>query len=285
MPSSSAGGSPGVTAARELTLAGLDCTLIEARDRLGGRTWYTRLGRRRHRARRRLGALAPAARLGRADARRPGHRQERCGRAGLVEGRGRAAHRLGRAIATRSPCAPGTASSRRRRGAAAPARSALRDRRAGAVRRADDRAADRRARLDAEERDVIAAELEGSRTASSTTPAPSASCAGTRSRARASSSAGDGRRLHVRAGTRGLIDAMAAQAPFAQWLSTPVDSVGRVSDGVEVRTRNGDVLRARSVRADGAAQRPAAHPLRRRSRRPSARPSRSARRRGASSSG
>ena len=48
------------------------------------------------------------------------------------------------------------------------------------------------------------------------------------------------------AGTRGLIDAMAAQADFAQWLSTPVDSVGRVSDGVEVRTRNGDVLRART---------------------------------------
>ena len=48
------------------------------------------------------------------------------------------------------------------------------------------------------------------------------------------------------AGTRGLIDAMAAQADFAQWLSTPVQSVGRVSDGVEVRTRNGDVLRART---------------------------------------
>ena len=39
---------------------------------------------------------------------------------------------------------------------------------------------------------------------------------------------------------------MAAQAPFAQWLSTPVDSLGPVSDGVEVRTRNGDVLRART---------------------------------------
>ena len=33
------GGFAGVTAARELTIAGLDCTLIEARDRLGGRTW------------------------------------------------------------------------------------------------------------------------------------------------------------------------------------------------------------------------------------------------------
>ena len=35
------GGFAGVAAARELTIAGLDCTLIEARDRLGGRTWYS----------------------------------------------------------------------------------------------------------------------------------------------------------------------------------------------------------------------------------------------------
>ncbi|HEY3614800.1 MAG TPA: FAD-dependent oxidoreductase, partial [Gaiellales bacterium] len=48
------------------------------------------------------------------------------------------------------------------------------------------------------------------------------------------------------AGTKGLIDAMAAQAPFPQWLSTPVDAVVPVSDGVEVRTRGGDVLRART---------------------------------------
>ena len=87
------------------------------------------------------------------------------------------------------------------------------------------------------------------------------------------------------AGTRGLIDAMAAQAPFAQWLSTPVDSIGRVSDGVEVRTRNGDVLRARTLRADGAAQRAAAHRASTSSRARSATPSRSARRREASSCG
>src|ERR1700712_1012119 len=48
------------------------------------------------------------------------------------------------------------------------------------------------------------------------------------------------------AGTKGLIDAMAAQAPFAQWLSTPVESVAPVRGGVEVRTRGGDVLRART---------------------------------------
>ncbi len=81
---------------------------------------------------------------------------------------------------------------------------------------------------------------------SSTTPERSASCACTRSRAEASSWPRSGRPLHVRVETRGLIDSMAAQAPFAQWLSTPVDSLGPVSDGVEVRTRNGDVLRART---------------------------------------
>ena len=48
------------------------------------------------------------------------------------------------------------------------------------------------------------------------------------------------------AGTRGADRRDGAQAPFAQWLSTPVDSIGRVSDGVEVRTRDGDVLRART---------------------------------------
>jgi hypothetical protein len=48
------------------------------------------------------------------------------------------------------------------------------------------------------------------------------------------------------AGTRGLIDAMAEQAPFAQWLSTPVQSIARVAGGVEVRTRNGDVVQARA---------------------------------------
>ena len=44
MPIVIGGGFAGVTAARELTLAGLECTLIEARDRLGGRTWYREWG-------------------------------------------------------------------------------------------------------------------------------------------------------------------------------------------------------------------------------------------------
>ena len=64
------------------------------------------------------------------------------------------------------------------------------------------------------------------------------------------------------AGTKGLIDAIAAQAPFAQWLSTPVDSIGRVQ-----RRRRGAHPHRRCaarphLRARRAAQRAAADPLR-----------------------
>ena len=55
------GGFAGVTAAREAALRGRSVLLLEARDRLGGRTWTRRLERIADRVRRRLGALAPAA--------------------------------------------------------------------------------------------------------------------------------------------------------------------------------------------------------------------------------
>jgi monoamine oxidase len=38
------GGFAGVVAGREARRAGLDCVILEARDRLGGRTWYSQLG-------------------------------------------------------------------------------------------------------------------------------------------------------------------------------------------------------------------------------------------------
>ena len=37
------GGFAGVTAAREVRKAGLRCVILDARDRLGGRTWYAEL--------------------------------------------------------------------------------------------------------------------------------------------------------------------------------------------------------------------------------------------------
>jgi hypothetical protein len=101
--------------------------------------------------------------------------------------------------------------------------------------------------LDQEEYDVLAAELEGASSGY-------IDDAGAVSVLRLHALSGRSFRLAEDAGGRytfgaltgGLIGAMAEQAPFAQWLSTPVDSLGNVSDGVEVRTRNGDILRART---------------------------------------
>ncbi len=54
-----------------------------------------------------------------------------------------------------------------------------------------------------------------------------------------------GGRVTLATGTRGLIDAIAAQAPFETLLETPVAAVRRRGDGVEVETRAGEVLAAR----------------------------------------
>ena len=135
------------------------------------------------------------------------------------------------------------------RGAAAPARSALRARRARADRCPDDRAAHRRARSRAqEERDVIEAELEGARARlprrrRRRQRAALARALGLQPRAHA----GDGRRLHVRRGhARPDRRDGGAGRRSRSGSRRPSHSVGRVSDGVEVRTRNGDVLRART---------------------------------------
>ena len=57
------GGFAGVTAAREAALRGRSVLLLEARDRLGGRTWSTDWGPAPDRVRRRLGPLASAPHL------------------------------------------------------------------------------------------------------------------------------------------------------------------------------------------------------------------------------
>jgi pseudooxynicotine oxidase len=241
------GGFAGVTAARELTLAGLDCTLIEARDRLGGRTWYSDWG-------------GDDIELGGGWVHwHQPHAWAELTRAGQGIGKSDAAELVS-----------WTVGGERRSGS-------MGDRHAIAL-RAWDRfvapapqvlprphdplfAIDALAAIDAqtiagrldelelsqEERDVVDAELEG-------LAHGFLDDAGAVSVLRWHALSGFSLELTQEtggvytfgAGTCGLIDAMAAQADFARWLSTPVHSVGRVSHGVEVRTRNGDVLRART---------------------------------------
>ena len=85
------GGFAGVTAAREAALRGRSVLLLEARDRLGGRTWTAPWDGVRDRVRRGLGALAPAAHLLGDHARRPARRAQRRPRGRLVVRRRRAA--------------------------------------------------------------------------------------------------------------------------------------------------------------------------------------------------
>ena len=105
------GGFAGVTAAREAALRGRSVLLLEARDRLGGRTWTGRLERVAGRVRRRLGPLAPAPHVVRDHARgaRGGGLRRRArwpaGTWATSAGRGRSSSE------TRSRAAAGTGSS------------------------------------------------------------------------------------------------------------------------------------------------------------------------------
>jgi monoamine oxidase len=241
------GGFAGVTAARELTLAGLDCTLIEARDRLGGRTWYRDWG----------GDMIELG-GGWVHWHQP-HAWAELTRAGQGIGESDDAELVSwtvngeRRTGTRAQCHAIALRAWNRFVAPAAdalprphdplfALAALAPLDAQTIQQRIDELG-----LDDEERDVLAAELEG--VASGYIDA-----AGAVSVHRLQALSGGslelaedaGGRYTFGAGTGGLIEAIAGQAPFAQWLSTPVDSVGPVSDGVEVRTRNGDVLRART---------------------------------------
>ena len=241
------GGFAGVTAARELTLAGLDCTLIEARDRLGGRTWTTEWGGEEielgggwvhwHqpyawsellRAGQGIGeSAAPELLSWSVDGQR---------RTGTAEQR----HAIMQRAYSRFVAPAATALPRPHDPLFAIDALAPFD--LQTIKQRMDELG-----YDAEERDVLAAELEG-------VAHGFLDDAGAVSILRLHALAGRSLELAEDAGgrytfgskTRGLIDAIATQAPFAQWLSTPVDSLGPVSDGVEVRTRNGDVLRART---------------------------------------
>jgi pseudooxynicotine oxidase len=54
-----------------------------------------------------------------------------------------------------------------------------------------------------------------------------------------------GGRVTLTTGTRGLLEAIASQAPFETRLSTPAAAVRSRGDGVEVETRAGEIVRAR----------------------------------------
>jgi monoamine oxidase len=241
------GGFAGVTAARELTIAGLDCTLIEARDRLGGRTWRRdwngeaiELGggwvhwhqpyawSELQRAGQGIGESAPAELF-----------------SWTVGGERRTGtHAQRHAIARRAwnRFVEPTAEVLPRPHDPQFAISALTPFDAQTIEQRIDELG-----LDAEERDVLVAELEG-------VASGYIDDAGAVSVLRLNALSGGslelaedaGGRFTFGSGTDGLIGAIALQAPFAQWLSTPVDSLAPVSDGIEVRTRTGDVLRARA---------------------------------------
>jgi pseudooxynicotine oxidase len=241
------GGFAGVTAARELTLAGLDCTLIEARDRLGGRTWYADWGgddiefgggwvhwHQPH-------AWAELTRAGQGIGKSDGAEVvswEVAGerRSGPMDVRHEIALRAwDRFVAPAHEVLPRPHDPLFAQAALAPIDAQT------IAQRLDELG------LSVEERAVIGAELEA-------LAHGYLDDAGAVSVLRWHALSGYSLELTQEtggvytfgAGTRGLIDAMAGQAPFAQWLSTPVDSIGRVAAGVEVRTRSGDVLHART---------------------------------------
>jgi monoamine oxidase len=241
------GGFAGVTAARELTFAGLDCTLIEARDRLGGRTWY-----------REWGGDEIEMGGGWVHWHQP-HAWAELTRAGQGIGRSDSAELVTWAVDGERRSGPMD----ERHAIAVSAWDRFNEPAAAALPRPHDplfalpalapydaqTIAQRISELGlgAEERDVLTAELEA-------LAHGYLDDAGAVSVLRWHALSGSTLELTQEtggvytfgAGTKGLIDAMAAQAPFAQWLSTPVDSIRSVSDGVEVRTRTGDVLRART---------------------------------------
>jgi pseudooxynicotine oxidase len=241
------GGFAGVTAARELTIAGLDCTLIEARDRLGGRTWYRDWD----------GDLIELG-GGWVHWHQP-HAWAELTRAGQDIGESDAPELVSWTVngerRTGTEAQRHAINLRAWNRFVAPAAAALprpHDPLFALEMLAPFDAQTIQQRMDEleladEERDVLVAELEG-------VVNGFIDDAGAVSILRLQALAGGslelaedaGARYTFGSGTRGLIDAIAGQAPFAQWLSTPVDSLGPVSDGVEVRTRKGDVLRART---------------------------------------
>jgi monoamine oxidase len=242
------GGFAGVTAAREASLRGRSVLLLEARDRLGGRTWTAPWN-------------GSAVEYGGAWVHwHQPHTWSEITRAGLrVEVSGDAevaswyvgSERRSGSIAERDEIA--------RRGwdrFVDGVREALPvphdpTRALGALARFDRLSIAERLgelELSAEERDVLTAELE------SLAHAP-LDAAGAVSVLRWHALSGysleltqfTGGRVTMVGGTRALLDAIASAAPFERRLATPVASIAQRGDRVEVETRDGSGFAARSV--------------------------------------
>ena len=242
------GGFAGVTAARECALRGRDTLLLEARDRLGGRTWsaswdgipveyggawvhwhqphtFSELTRAGLPVSVSDGADRAHWHVG--DARRSGSVAER----DAIARRGWDRFVDGVREALPHPHAPLTA---------LPALARF-DRLTIAERMAE-------LELDDEERDVLAAELESVASGALTE-------AGAVSILRWHALAGyslelaqaAGGRATIDAGTGALVAAIAGAAPFERRLATPVVAVVRGAGGVEVHTRDGAAFGARAA--------------------------------------
>jgi monoamine oxidase len=203
------GGFAGVTTARETTLGGARTLLLEARDRLGGRTWtHSWNGTDIE-----LGG-------GWVHWHQP-HVWSEITRAGLATERGEDAAKAG-----------WFAGEERREGS-------IQDRDAIAERGAE-------LDLDGEERDVLCAELESlahGRLEDAGAVAVlrwHALSGGTLHLTQET-----GGRVTFTHGTKTLIDAIASKAPFETRLSEPVAAVSQRDGAVEVHTRAGDTLPAR----------------------------------------
>ena len=242
------GGFAGVTAARECALLGRRTLLLEARDRLGGRTWNSRWNgfaveyggawvhwHQPHTFSELTRAGLTVSVSDNADCAYWHVGPER--RSGTVEERDEIARRGwdrfvdGVHEALPEPHAPLAALSQLNRF----------DRLSVAERVAE-------LQLDDEERDVLVAELE------SVTHAPLDE-SGAVSILRWHALSGysleltqhTGGRVTIDRGTGALLSAIADAAPFERRLSTPVAAVSYGDDGVEVETRAGEVFGARAV--------------------------------------
>ena len=242
------GGFAGVTAARESALAGLDTLLLEARDRLGGRTWT-----------RRWNGTDIELGGGWVHWHQP-HTWSEITRAGL-------------AVEVREDAdVAGWFVGERRRSGTISERDAVAERgwnqfvagveealprphdplfAAEKLAAFDEKTiADRLAELDLddEERDVLTAELE-SLAHSRLDDAGAVSVLRWHALSGGSLALTQftGGRVTLRDGTRSLLSAIASGAEFETRLSAPVAAVTRHDDGVEVHTRAGETIPARTV--------------------------------------